>query len=292
LTKISENQRNIHSSAILSVRQRRFSFFSINFKIQQFFQFVSDDFHFSLLFSKCQRLHWIFLFHRRKRSINDFVFHLLHFFVFVIFTFFDVRHFYDLSCSSFLHFFVFVIFTFLRVRLFYIFSCLTCVCDNNVRARVFSFATSRKTNVLYYFIFYNWTVEDDYIIFISRFTQFLTHDSRFHSLIIKFLLSRNELNFDISRISFDKSYIDLYTFRSINLIFVQRTSRSMNLFFAQWTYSSLNEFIFRSMNLFFAQWIYSFFNEIISFSTNSFFFQRIYLSFDESIFRSTNLSLV
>ncbi len=194
--------------------------------------------------------------------------------MFVIFTFFDVRHFYVFSCSSFLHFFVFVIFTFLRVRFFYILSCLTCVCDDNVRARVFSLATSRKTNVLYYFIFYNWTVEDDYIIFISRFTQSLTHDSRFHSLIIKFLLSRNELNFDISLTSSDRSYIDLYTSRSINLIFVQRMSRSMNLFSAQWTYFSLNEFIFRSMNLFCAQWIYSFLNEIIFFSTNSFVFQR------------------
>jgi hypothetical protein len=212
--------------------------------------------------------------------------------VFVIFTFFDVRHFYVLSCSSFLHFFVFVISTFLRVRFFYILSCLTCVCDDNVRARVFSLATSRKTNVLYYFIFYNWTVEDDYIIFISRSIQSLTHDSRFHSLIMKFLLSRNELSFDISRISSDKFYIDLYTSRSINLIFVQRTSCSMNLFSAQWTYLSLNEFILRSMNLFFAQWIYFFFNEIISFLTNSFVFQRIYLSFNKSILRSTNLSFV
>ncbi len=290
MTKTSENQRNIHSSAILSVRQRRLSFFSISFKIQRFFQFVSDDFHFSLLLSKCQRSHWIFLSHRHKRSINDFVFHLLHSFVFVISTLFDVRHFYVLSCSSFLHSFVFVIFTFLRVRLFYILSCLTCVCDDNVRARVFSLATSRKTNVLYYFIFYNWTVKDDYIIFISRFIQSLTHDFRFHSLIIRFLLFRNELNFDISRTSSDRSYIDLYTSRSINLVFVQRTSRSMNLLSAQWTYLSLNEFILRLMNLFFAQWIYSFLNEIILLSTKSSSSQRTHSSFNESIFRLMNQS--
>jgi hypothetical protein len=177
---------------------------------------------------------------------------------FLFVTFFHVHHFYIFWCSLFLRSFVFVIFTFFRVHHFYIFtcsffyilSCLTCICDDNVRAHVFSLAMSRKINVLYYFIFYNWTVKDDYIIFISRFTQSLIHDFRFHSLIIKFLLSRNELNFDISRTSFNKSYIDLYTSRSINLIFVQRTSRSMNLFSVQWTYSSLNKFILRSMNLF------------------------------------------
>ncbi len=180
MTKTSENQRNIHSLAILSADQRRLSFFSVTFKIQRFFQQFSDDFHFSLLFSRYQQSHESFHFHRRKRTINDFIFHLLHSFVFVIFKLFRADHFYILfvfvtstsfSCSSFLRSFVFVISTFFRIRHLFTTIMLEFVssCSQRVVKQMYCITSS----------FYCWTVKDDYMTYISQCTQFRFLDFAF-----------------------------------------------------------------------------------------------------------------